>query len=151
MSPNTLLVPIDFSPGSRRALEVAIDLARPVAAKIHLVHAYHVVTVPAVPAVPTPGLEAQPIEIEARQRASDEIDAWFRDVVESGVEAETHLREGPAVETITEVANEIGADHIVVGRRGRSALAEALLGSVSRDVLHRARCPVTVVPGGEED
>jgi nucleotide-binding universal stress UspA family protein len=41
-------------------------------------------------------------------------------------------------------AEEIGADHIVVGTGGKGSISRLMLGSVSRDVVSRAHCPVTV-------
>lgn len=55
-------------------------------------------------------------------------------------------RDRPA-DALVELAD--GAQLVVLGSRGRSAIAGALLGSVGRDVLHRARCPVAIVPRGD--
>jgi len=44
------------------------------------------------------------------------------------------------------VAERAAADLIVTGRRGRSELVELLAGSVSQRMVHRAHCPVVVVP-----
>jgi len=56
---------------------------------------------------------------------------------------------GNPVEAIVALADEIDADLIVVGSRGRNTLATALLGSVSHGVLHRANRPVLVVKGAK--
>jgi nucleotide-binding universal stress UspA family protein len=56
------------------------------------------------------------------------------------------LRGDPAGEIVAH-ADTIGADLIIVGSRGHGAIASALLGSVSRGVLHEARRPVLVVRG----
>jgi nucleotide-binding universal stress UspA family protein len=53
-------------------------------------------------------------------------------------------------ESIVSVANERDAQAIVAGARGHSRVGEVLLGSVSREVVRHARCPVVVVRGGDE-
>lgn len=55
-----------------------------------------------------------------------------------------HVRLGKPAEEILLLAEEIGADQIVLGCHDRNALGRILVGSVSTEVLHRARCPVTV-------
>jgi nucleotide-binding universal stress UspA family protein len=63
---------------------------------------------------------------------------------------ETMLVSGLPSGRITEVANEIGADLIVVGSRGRTGLPHVMLGSVAERVVQIARTPVTVVKAGPE-
>lgn len=53
--------------------------------------------------------------------------------------------------TILDVADEIDADAVVVGARGRSALAGAVLGSVSTGLVHHSERPVLVVPPGSAE
>jgi nucleotide-binding universal stress UspA family protein len=59
------------------------------------------------------------------------------------------LLAGSPADEIVAYARSIDADLIVVGSRGRGAVAGALLGSVSRGVLRQARRPVLVVRGVE--
>ena len=66
---------------------------------------------------------------------------------ERGVETKTEILRGDPVDEIVAYADSIDADLIVVGSRGHGALTSALLGSVSRGVLHEARRPVLVVRG----
>ncbi len=60
-------------------------------------------------------------------------------------------RSGDAGPAICRLAEEVGADVVVVGSRGRGALKRALLGSVSTHVTANAPCPVVVVRAGTED
>lgn len=55
---------------------------------------------------------------------------------------EHRLREGDAAAEILQVADEVGADLIVLGTHGRTGLGRVLMGSVAEAVLRRARCPV---------
>lgn len=71
-------------------------------------------------------------------RASEAAAEYDRDI-------DTSLRVGSASREILAAADEVGADHVVVGSRGRTGLSRVLLGSVAESVVRRARVPVTVV------
>ena len=66
-----------------------------------------------------------------------------------GLVAEAEVKIGDVGEVVCQLAKDWGADLIVIGRRGRSGLSEALLGSVSNHVLHHSPCSVLVVQGLE--
>jgi nucleotide-binding universal stress UspA family protein len=59
---------------------------------------------------------------------------------------EQRVAEGSAGETICSLATDLEADVVVVGSHGKGALAAAMLGSVSRHVVHHSHRPVLVVP-----
>lgn len=63
---------------------------------------------------------------------------------EVDVDFAVHVRLGKPGTEILALAEEIGADQIIVGCHDRNALGRILLGSVSTEVLHHARCPVIV-------
>lgn len=65
--------------------------------------------------------------------------------ISQGVPAEFDYKIGEPGECLCEQAKSWGADVIVVGRRGRTGLTEALLGSVSNYVVHHAPCSVLVI------
>lgn len=138
----TILVAVDFSPSSAEALERALDLAADLDAAIHLVHAYDV---PLVELTPYHFAIPQSVWDGVREAAEAQL-AELRDkLVGRGVEATPHLAEGPAPEAIVATAGDLGADLIVMGTRGHSRLAHALLGSVAERTLRRAHCPVLTV------
>ena len=62
-----------------------------------------------------------------------------------GVKLQTHLRAGHPVRTIVDVANELGADLLVIGATGHSQLYERMIGSRADRLVHLAPCPVLVV------
>ena len=82
------------------------------------------------------------------RRARDVLDDQLQKIEQSGGEvARTHVRASrrhPADEIVL-VAEETGADLVVMGSRGLGGIKRALLGSVSDSVVRRAHCPVLVV------
>jgi nucleotide-binding universal stress UspA family protein len=61
-----------------------------------------------------------------------------------GTVAQARLSEGGAAEEIVALAEELGADLIVMGSRGLGGLKRTLMGSVSDSVVRHAHCPVMV-------
>jgi nucleotide-binding universal stress UspA family protein len=134
----TVLVAVDFEEASRRAVEVARELAGPLGAELCLVHVYRlpVYTYPAFEPPSLPGL-TQEISLAAAA-ALDELAAAV------SVER-TILREGDSATEILAAAREAGAVLIAMGTHGRSGLAHALLGSVAERVVRESDVPVLTV------
>jgi nucleotide-binding universal stress UspA family protein len=83
---------------------------------------------------------------DASQYATEVLDRLERDCERLGtVEYERDVAVGPAARSIVGAATDRGADEIVIGSRGIGRM-RALMGSVAHDVIHRATCPVTVIP-----
>lgn len=72
-----------------------------------------------------------------------------RPAIANEFDATIDLREGPVVETIVRVAEEIGADVVAMPTAGRHGLLDALRGSVTERVLHEAPCPLLAIPATE--
>ncbi|MFR9730069.1 universal stress protein [Saccharopolyspora sp. MS10] len=135
----TVVAGVDGSADGDRALEFACEAAEALRCDVVAVQA-----APDSAFIPGPFDHPDRAELVARaERALAEAVAGFAprhpDVVlrrlTSSMDPISALAEAAA-----------GARLLVVGRRGSGGLSEALLGSVSRGVLHRARCPVAVVP-----
>ncbi len=137
-----ILVAVDFSEHSNKALEMAIDLAKEFGAKLDLVHAFDI----PVPFV-TPYEVAIPDSYmqEARDAAKRKLAALAEKISAEGIEARSHLSEVPAATAIARVAEEVEADLLVMGTRGNSGLKHVLLGSVAERTLRHASCPVLTV------
>ncbi|WP_437277088.1 universal stress protein [Sorangium sp. So ce375] len=142
----TLLLAHDFNATSELALDKAIELARKLSAKLVVAHVYSV-PVYSFPEGSSliPSAEDAARIADAAQRSLDQVLARRRDT--SGVEISGVLRAGVPDEEICRLAEEIGADMIVIGTHGRGAVARALLGSVAQKVVRSAKVPVLSVRG----
>jgi nucleotide-binding universal stress UspA family protein len=143
MEVHQILVPVDFSNESRRALDQAIEFAKAFGAEIRLLHCY-VLDLAAVG--PTYGIATPTNYIfELHEAAAKRLTEWRSRVRAEGLNAEqTVSAQSPFVE-IPALADEIRADLIVMGTRGLSGLKHVLLGSVAERTIRSAKCPVLVV------
>jgi nucleotide-binding universal stress UspA family protein len=132
-----ILLAVDGSEPSNRALAVAGDLAGKLGAEVVVLH---------VKERESATLGAFPID--SGGEAEETLDQAVRRLKDDGVSARGELHTtvfGRAARIILEEAGDIGADVIVMGSRGLSDLAGLVLGSVTHKVLHLAHCPVLVV------
>jgi nucleotide-binding universal stress UspA family protein len=85
--------------------------------------------------------------LEEQERASERL---LEEMAEKAglATAERRVCSGMAAERLADLADEVDAELIVVGSRGRGAFKAAFLGSVSTSLIGVARCPVLVVPPG---
>jgi nucleotide-binding universal stress UspA family protein len=135
---SSILVAVDGSQPSTRAIDTAVDLARRYNASVCLLHAFpHVSDL-----LGTPEYERL---LEARSMIGRTLLEGARTQVGDQVHCDLQLIEGPAAQAILRVAEEEKFDLIVMGSRGHSLLGELLLGSVSNTVAQRARCPVLII------
>lgn len=144
----TIVVGLDGSGASRAALVWARAEARLRGSTLRAVHAWMlpaVGTAEAPWALVAPGsyLDVSPDEIEkaaseALEREIDETAAG------SDVTIERFVQEGPAADVIVDASKD--AELVVVGTRGRGAVATLVLGSTSHRVIQHSHCPVVVVP-----
>lgn len=136
-----ILVGVDGSDGSRRALEWAAQLAAAVSAEVVAVHVltYNHEFVRDI-SLDTMGTWRRELQHDLETK-------WVRSLVERGVEHRCVLVEGesPAAGLVEAVERE-GADVLIVGVQGHGNLAERVLGGVSYRVTHRSPRPVIVVP-----
>lgn len=143
MELRTILVPIDFSDDSAKALDYAIELAKLFpGAKLHLMHCYPI----NVGGVSPYGIVIpESFDRECREAATRQLDVWAEKVTAAGVPVECTVTSRFPSEAIASHAEDIGADLIVMGTRGLTGLKHVLLGSVAERTLRVAPCPVLTV------
>ena len=81
----------------------------------------------------------------ARAQVAERLREAAAEVAAAGVPVRTHHREGDAADAILDVAEERGADLIVVGNKGMTGAKRFLLGSVPNKVSHHAPCSVLII------
>jgi nucleotide-binding universal stress UspA family protein len=136
-----ILVPVDGSEYSLRALDTAIYLAKKIDANLTGMHV--------IENLPTVYVESQKVlnDLLAKYRAESEniLDKCKQIAEKSGVKIETVIAEGDAASNIVVYARNGGFDSIIMGSRGVGSFKEMVLGSVSNKVLHHAKCSVMIV------
>jgi len=136
-----VLVPVDGSENSLRALDHAIYLAKKTGANIT---AMNVIENP-----PTVYVESQKLlnDLLANFRAESAriLDKCKQIAEKNDVKIETIIGEGDAASSIVGYAEKGGFDTIIIGRRGLGRFKEMVLGSISNKVLHHAKCSVMIV------
>lgn len=151
-----IVVAADGSENAERAADLAADLASKFGADLVLTYVITAAPITAAPAgIPHPATDPRaPMRLQTVAVSDVPTDA-AEDVLakaKARVEArgaqgvETEIRAGEPAEMILSVANDRGADAIVLGKRGRGRLAGVLLGSISQKVVALAGCAVIVVP-----
>jgi nucleotide-binding universal stress UspA family protein len=141
----TILAATDFSPASLPGVTLAGRLARQLGGSLALVF---VVTDDLPPLlIGVSEEERGSILEEHRSRAEARLVAFAREHLPE-LEVATHALVGAPSRRIVELAQELGADLIVMASRGYGPLRQVLLGSTAERVLHRAPCPVLIAPAG---
>src|SRR5215218_8433948 len=141
--PTRMLLATDGSPHAELAAKRAIDLARSTGSKLHIV----VVGRTFPQAVYEFYTETEAGREDLRREAREVLDEQVRKIELAGGDvAVAHLKFGESQdEAIVHLAEEIGAERIVIGSPGFGRLRSALVGDVADSVARRAPCPVTVV------
>jgi nucleotide-binding universal stress UspA family protein len=141
----SIVVGTDGSETARKAVHEAVELAKALGAKLDIVSAYEPVS-------------GQRLREEARQAPEDlqwsinpreDVEGTLAEAAGehegAGVDITTSAREGDPADAILDVAEERGADLIVVGNKGMTGAKRFLLGSVPNKVSHHAPCSVLII------
>jgi nucleotide-binding universal stress UspA family protein len=138
-----ILVPVDFSACSDRAVRYAATLAGQVGASVEVLHVVEDFTYGAFSEVYVPNVPAL-IE-EAINSAVDRLTPLKDEMFPPGADVETVVSVGRPALTIVEHATAGQFDLIVMGTHGRTGLSHLFMGSVAEHVVRTAPCPVLTV------
>ncbi len=143
-----ILVPVDFSGPSQKALRYARPFAEQFGASLTLIHVMEPIYYPTdfgyVPMAPQEAEEQRLVELQRRlKQLGAELGAT--------VSVQTVVRVGRAWKEIVDAAKAQGTDLIIVATHGYTGLQHALLGSVAEKVVRHAPCPALVVRTEEHD
>ncbi len=139
----SIVMGTDGSDTAREALRQAADLARTTGATLRLVSAYR----PVDDARLRRERQDVPDDLKWMINPREDVDNLLKDAADSveGVETEIFTREGDPADAILDVAEEQGADLIVVGNKGMTGASRFVLGSVPNKVSHHAPCSVMII------
>lgn len=137
-----ILIPIDFSPSSRRALRVAREWAVLFGSEVCLVHVNEPLNTygaigPDFVTPPEPPNHRQTMHTELTKLACEEFP--------NAAKVSVQMHDGIAGDQIVATAREWKADLIIISTHGRTGLARVLMGSTAEQVVRHAPCPVLTV------
>jgi nucleotide-binding universal stress UspA family protein len=132
-----IVVGLDGSEQAAHALRWAVGLADSFDAEVLAVHALEAKEAPR-----PPGVEPLP----DRERRAEMLDEWCEPARAAGVTVATEVVAGDPRDVLVDLADERGADLLVVGSHGQGPVARLLIGSTAAGVAQRAELPVAVVP-----
>jgi nucleotide-binding universal stress UspA family protein len=133
----TVLFPLDQSREAREAAEVVVDIVQKYASHLVLLS---VVEAPESAEAASADPMASPVAVEQLLKNAQSL------FTQQGIEAQIIEREGKPAFTICDVADEIGADLIVMGCRGLGLTEDGASDSVTNRVINLSPCPVLIVP-----
>jgi nucleotide-binding universal stress UspA family protein len=141
----TLLVPVDFSPVTKKVVAAAIEFARSFRAKIVLVH----VVIPPPPVTNDFALPIgtmQEVLTIGENAAQRRLMTFVKKIRASRLKVEAHVLQGPPGYCVVEEAKRVKADYIIMGSHGHGKLYDLLVGSTASSIIKQATCGVIILP-----
>ena len=137
-----VLVPVDGSPSSKKAVEHVIDMIRRgLACDVHLLHVQQPFALNDVPEIAKPGL-VERLGLDEADKAFGEV---RRMLAEAGIRHSERTEMGDPAQEIALYCDVHGCDQVVMGTRGLGPVKSMVMGSVATKVLHLVSVPVTLV------
>ncbi len=140
----SMIVPVDFSESTEYILEEAVYYAKVTQSRVYLLH---VASLDLGFVIGDVGFQYLPeLEEAGMKEETNELTKYKERLEKEGVDVEIIIKQGTPAEVVLKEAKEKNADLIVMGSHGRGVVMEAILGSVSKDIIKRAKVPVLIVP-----
>lgn len=145
MEPRRILVATDFSECSKDAIDSAARLAECFSSELFLLHVFE---------PPFYTIEGRDARIhpevdrwvrELGEKESKKLDAEVETVKRRGIPVRPYFKEGSPLVEVLKVAEEIGADLVVLGTHGRTGMDRFVMGSVAERVTRKAPCSVLII------
>ncbi len=137
-----ILVPVDGSEGSDKAVRFAISLATKDNDEIVILNVQHSYNTPHVKKF----FSQEEIQAYQEELSKDVFSHTLELTNNAAVQVRTLLRRGDPGKEISAESKEGGFDFIVMGYRGLGAVKRVIMGSVATNVLHETEIPVVIVP-----
>ena len=144
-----LLLPIDGSEASERAGEHAISIANLNGAEIIVLN---VIDTDYLNSLPQRDLREK-LDEELRKEGKEVVEKFKKKIEDEkcagnceNVKLITLIKKGKPEELIIKTADELGIDHIVMGKSGKDSLEKFIIGSTTERVVRRTKVPVDVIP-----
>jgi nucleotide-binding universal stress UspA family protein len=138
----TIAVGTDGSPTATKAVHFALDLAERYDARVVFITSYRPVSETRL----RQEQKEAPDELQWSINPAEDVEATLRDVEElanqRGLKWTSEAREGDPADVLVDIAEEHGADVLVIGNKG---MHRRVLGSVPNSVSHKASCSVMIV------
>ncbi len=144
---NRILVPIDFSWPSRKALQYALPFARQFGAKITLLFVLE-------PPVYSGDIGYVPMEVDdagSLKAAGEKLKDFAQQALDADLLDQTLVRSGRPFQEIADAARELDTDLIIIATHGYTGLKHVFLGSTVERVVRHAPCPVLTVREQEHE
>jgi universal stress protein A len=142
LRPKTVLVAMDFSEDSKRALAYAASMAQGLGAELILLHVVESFPIDRFISPETLAAEYS-ARLEGAKRELQSLSEGFRD--KGCIRRPNLARVGKPYQVVVETAQETGADLIVLGSHGYTGLKRVYLGSTAERVVRHAPCAVLVI------
>jgi nucleotide-binding universal stress UspA family protein len=148
LKPQKILVPIDFSETSAKAVQYGSEFARTFGAELTLCYVFEP---PIMPMAVGFGAMPPVMMDEIRPKIQERLDGYVSENVHEKVKVDTKMLDGTPFVEIVRYARDAGKDLIIMPTHGRSGIAHMFLGSTTERVVRKAPCPVLVLRSEEQE